>query len=219
MEITTEMIKELRAATGAGILDCRKALTEANGDYQKAVDWLREKGMATAAKRADREASQGIVELYSHGGGRVGVMVEVNCETDFVARSDKFRELAHEIALQIAASAPRYLKAEEIPADVLEHEAEIARARAKEEGKPENMIAKIVEGQINKFQKDVVLIKQPFVMNPDVTIEQLVADTGKELGAPGLHLAGFVRLALGEGVEKVEGPDFATEVAQMTGGQ
>ena len=131
MEITTDMIKELRAATGAGILDCRKALTEANGDFEKAVDWLREKGMATAAKRADREASQGVVELYSHGGGRVGVMVEVNCETDFVARSEKFRELAHEIALQIAASAPRYLKAEDIPAEVLEHEAEIARARAR----------------------------------------------------------------------------------------
>src|SRR3972149_5264860 len=131
MEITTEMIKELRGATGAGILDCRKALTESGGDYERAVDYLREKGMATAAKRADRDASQGIVELYSHGGGRVGVMVEVNCETDFVARSDKFRELAHEIALQIAASAPHYLKEEEIPAEVLEHEAEIARACAK----------------------------------------------------------------------------------------
>src|ERR1043166_6176813 len=128
MEVTTDMIKELRAATGAGILDCRKALTEADGDFQKAVDYLREKGMATAAKRADREASQGVVELYSHGGGRVGVMVEVNCETDFVARSDKFRELAHEIALQIAASSPKYVKAEEIPDSEIEHEKEIARA-------------------------------------------------------------------------------------------
>src|SRR5512140_2097218 len=144
MEITTEMIKELRNATKAGVLDCRKALTEADGDFQKAVDWLREKGMATAAKRADRDASQGVVELYSHGGGRVGVMVEVNCETDFVARSEKFRELAHELALQIAASAPRYLKAEEIPADVLAHEAEIARARAKEEGKPHHTREKIL---------------------------------------------------------------------------
>ena len=122
MEITTEMIKELRAATSAGMLDCKKALEESGGDFQKAVDWLREKGMATAAKRADRDASQGVVELYSHGGGRVGVMVEVNCESDFVARSDKFRELAHELALQIAASAPRYLKAEDIPAEVFEHE-------------------------------------------------------------------------------------------------
>ena len=148
MEITTEMIKELRAATNAGVLDCRKALTEADGDFKKAVDWLREKGMATAAKRADRDASQGVVELYSHGGGRVGVMVEVNCETDFVARSEKFRELAHEIALQIAASAPRYLSEEDIPADVLEHEAEIARARAIEVGKPENVTEKFVQGRI-----------------------------------------------------------------------
>ena len=131
MEITTEMIKQLRAATSAPMLDCRKALQEANGDYNKAVDWLREKGMATAAKRADRDASNGVVEMYSHGGGRVGVMVEINCETDFVARAEQFRALAHEIALQIAASAPKYITAEEIPAAELEHEADIARARAK----------------------------------------------------------------------------------------
>ena len=131
MEITADMVKELRAATGAGVLDCRKALQEANGDFEKAVDFLREKGMATAAKRADREASNGVVELYSHGGGRVGVMVEVNCETDFVARSEQFRNMAHEMALQIAASAPKYIKAEEIPAAELDHEAEIARATRK----------------------------------------------------------------------------------------
>lgn len=153
MEITTEMIKQLRAATNAPMLDCRKALQEADGDYQKAVDWLREKGMATAAKRADRVASNGVVEMYSHGGGRVGVMVEVNCETDFVARSEQFRTLAHEIALQIAASSPRYIKAEDIPAAELEHEAEIARARAKEEGKPENILPKIVEGRIEKYKE------------------------------------------------------------------
>ena len=133
-DITTDMIKELRAATNAGVLDCRKALQESNGDFQKAVDWLREKGMATAAKRADRDASNGMVELYSHGGGRVGVMVEVNCETDFVARSEQFRNLAHELALQIAAGAPKYVKAEDIPASELEHEAGIARARAMDEG-------------------------------------------------------------------------------------
>ena len=131
MEITTQMIKDLRAATSAPMLDCRKALQEANGDFQKAVDWLREKGMATAAKRSDRVASNGIVEMYSHGGGRVGVMVEVNCETDFVARAEQFRNLAHEIALQIAASAPKYVTADEIPAAELEHESEIARARAR----------------------------------------------------------------------------------------
>ena len=137
MEITTEMIKELRAATSAGISDCRNALVEANGDFQKAVDWLREKGVATAAKRADREASQGVVELYSHGGGRVGVMVEVNCETDFVARSEAFRSFAHEVALQIAAASPLYISETEIPADVLAHEADIAKKRVLEEGTPE----------------------------------------------------------------------------------
>src|SRR5512147_928276 len=136
MAITTEQIKELREATGAGILDCRKALEQANGDFDKAVDFLREKGLATALKRADREASEGTVELYSHGNGRVGVMVEVNCETDFVARSAAFRTFAHEVALQIAAGAPRYLRPENIPADVIEHEREIARVRAREEGKP-----------------------------------------------------------------------------------
>ena len=140
MEITTQMIKELRAATNAPMLDCRKALQEANGDFEKAVDWLREKGMATAAKRADRDASNGVVEIYSHGGGRVGVMVELNCETDFVARSEQFRHLAHELALQIAASAPKYIVADTIPAAELEHEAGIARARAVEEGKPEKML-------------------------------------------------------------------------------
>ena len=169
MEITTEMIKELRAATNAGVLDCRKALTEADGDFQKAVDWLREKGMATAAKRADREASQGVVELYSHGGGRVGVMVEVNCETDFVARSDKFRELAHELALQVAASAPRYIKAEEIPAEVLDHEAEIARARVREEGKPDSVAEKIVAGRLEKFKDEVVLMRQAYIRDESIT--------------------------------------------------
>ena len=182
MEITTDMIKELRAATRAGISDCRKALVEADGDFQKAVDWLREKGMATAAKRADREASQGIVELYSHGGGRVGVMVEVNCETDFVARSDKFRELAHEIALQIAAGAPRYLKAEDIPASVLDHEADIARARAKEEGKPDNVAEKVVQGRLEKFKDEVVLSRQPYIRDESITIEKLILQNVAAIG-------------------------------------
>jgi len=197
MEITKEMIKELRAATNAGVLDCRKALEEANGDYQKAVDWLREKGMATAAKRADRDASQGIVEIYSHGGGRVGVMVEVNCETDFVARSDKFRELAHEIALQIAASAPRYLKAEDIPADVLEHEAEIARARAKEENKPENIMDKIVQGRLEKFKDEVVLSRQAYIRDESLTVEKLILQTVAAIGE-NVIVRRFQRWELGE---------------------
>jgi elongation factor Ts len=197
MEITTEMIKELRAATRAGVSDCRKALTEANGDFQKAVDWLREKGMATAAKRADREASQGVVELYSHGGGRVGVMVEVNCETDFVARSEKFRELAHELALQIAASAPRYLKVEDIPADVLEREAEIARVRAKEEGKPESVMEKIVQGRLEKFKDEVVLSRQAYIRDETITVEKLILQNVAAIGE-NVIVRRFQRWELGE---------------------
>lgn len=197
MEITTEMIKELRAATGAGMLDCRKALQEAGGDYQKAVDFLREKGMATAAKRADREASNGVVELYSHGNGRVGVMVEVNCESDFVARSDKFRELAHELALQIAASAPRYLKVEDIPAEVFDHEAEIARARAKEEGKPENIHEKIVQGRLEKFKDEVVLSRQAYIRDESITVEKLILQTVAAIGE-NVVVRRFQRWELGE---------------------
>ena len=201
MEITTEMIKELRAATSAGVLDCRKALTEADGDFQKAVDWLREKGMATAAKRSDREASQGAVELYSHGEGRVGVMVEVNCETDFVARSEKFRELAHELALQIAASAPQYLSEEEIPADVLEHEAEIARTRAKEEGKPENIIEKIVQGRLDKFKDEVILSRQAYIRDDSMTIEKLILQSVAAIGE-NIIVRRFQRWELGESLDK-----------------
>jgi elongation factor Ts len=200
MEITTEMIKELRAATNAGVLDCRKALVEADGDFKKAVDWLREKGMATAAKRADRQASQGVVELYSHGGGRVGVMVEVNCETDFVARSEKFRELAHELALQIAASAPRYLKEDDIPSDVLEHEAEIARARAREEGKPDNVAGKIVQGRLEKFKDEVVLSRQPYIRDESMTVEKLILQTIAAIGE-NVIVRRFQRWELGESLK------------------
>lgn len=197
MEITTEMIKKLRAATNAPMLDCRKALQEANGDYQKAIDWLREKGMATAAKRADREASNGIVEMYSHGGGRVGVMVEVNCETDFVARSEQFRTLAHEIALQIAATSPKYIKADEIPAPELDHEAEIAKARAKEEGKPENVIAKIVEGRVDKYKDEVCLLRQTYIRDENITIEKLILQNVAAIGE-NVIVRRFQRWELGE---------------------
>ena len=199
MNITTEMIKELRDATGAGILDCRKALTEANGDFDKAVDFLREKGVATAAKRAGRTASQGAVELYSHGDGRVGVIVEVNCETDFVARSEDFRKLAHEIALQIAASAPDYVHEDEIPAEVLEHEAEIARARAKEEGKPEAIMEKIVSGRLEKFKDEVVLLRQTYIRDEELTIEKLVLETIGKTGE-NIMISRFQRWELGENI-------------------
>lgn len=177
MEITMEMIKELREATKAGVLDCRKALESSNGDFQKAVDFLREKGMATAAKRSDRQASNGIVELYSHGGGRVGVMVEVNCETDFVARSEQFRTFAHEIALQVAANSPKYIKAEDIPVDVLEHEREIATARAREEGKPDAILPKIADGRLEKFKDEVVLLRQAYIRDAEKTVETLLLET------------------------------------------
>jgi elongation factor Ts len=197
MEITTQMIKELRAATNAPMLDCRKALQEANGDYQKAVDWLREKGMATAAKRADRDASNGVVEMYSHGGGRVGVMVEINCETDFVARAEQFRHLAHEIALQIAASAPKYIKAEDIPADDLQHEADIARARAIEEGKPEAVMAKIVEGRVEKYKDEVCLLRQTYIRDESLTIEKLILQNVAAIGES-VIVRRFQRWELGE---------------------
>ncbi len=197
MVVTTEMIKELREATGAGILDCRKALETADGDFDKAVDVLREKGMATAAKRSDRDASQGMVELYSHGNGRVGVMVEVNCETDFVARSEPFRHLAHEIALQIAAAAPRYIKVEEIPVDVLEHEAEIARARAREEGKPEAIWQRIAEGRLEKFKDEVVLMRQAYIRDEEITIEKLVMQNIAAIGE-NVVVRRFMRWELGE---------------------
>jgi elongation factor Ts len=197
MEITTEMIKELRAATGAGVLDCRKALTEANGDFQKAVEYLREKGLATAAKRADRKASEGVIELYSHGGGRVGVMVEVNCETDFVARSEAFRNLAHEIALQIAAASPRYIREEEIPAEVLEQELEIARKRALEEGKPAEIAERIAQGRLEKFKDEVVLLRQPYIRDENLTVHQLLLQNIAAIGE-NIVIRRFQRWELGE---------------------
>jgi elongation factor Ts len=201
MEITTQMIKELRGATNAPMLDCRKALQEADGDFNKAVDWLREKGMATAAKRSDRQASNGVVEMYSHGGGRVGVMVEVNCETDFVARAEQFRNLAHEIALQIAASSPKYVKAEEIPAAELEHEAGIARARALEEGKPENVLAKIVEGRVEKYKDEVCLMRQTYIRDETLTIEKLILQNVAAIGES-VIVRRFQRWELGESTKE-----------------
>ena len=199
MEITTEMVKELRAATNAGISDCKKALIEADGDFKKAVDWLREKGMSAAAKRSDRVASQGAIELYSHGNGRVGVMVEINCETDFVARAEAFRTFAHEVALQIAATSPQYISEKDIPADVLAHEAEIAKARVLEEGKPEAVAAKIVEGRLKKFKEEVCLLSQPYIRDESATIEQILNQNVASLGES-IIIRRFQRWELGEGL-------------------
>ena len=197
MAITTEMIKQLREATGAGVLDCRKALEQADGDYDKAVAYLREKGMAMAAKRADRAASQGIIEMYSHGGGRVGVMVEVNCETDFVARSENFRKFVHEIALQIAAAAPTYVREDQIPDEVLESEKQIAAARAREEGKPEAIVPRIVEGYLNKFKDENVLMRQTYIRDESLKIQELFNQTLVALGE-NIVIRRFERWQLGE---------------------
>lgn len=200
MAISTEQIKELREATGAGILDCRKALENAGGDFDKAVDFLREKGLAKAAQRSDRQASNGTIELYSHGEGRVGVMVEVNCETDFVARSDTFRQFAHELALQIAAAAPLYVNEEEIPENVLEHERQIARSRAVEEGKPEAVIPRIVDGRVDAFKKEVCLMRQAYIRDESITIEklwqQVLVSTGENI-----IIRRFARWELGENID------------------
>jgi elongation factor Ts len=197
MAITTEQIKELREATGAGILDCRKALEQADGDYEKAVDYLREKGLAKAAKRSDRQASEGVLELYSHGRGRVGVMVEVNCETDFVARSEAFRSFAHEVALQIAAAAPLVVSVDDIPEHVLERERQVARARTLEEGKPEAVVDKIVEGRLEKYKDEICLLRQPYIRDESLTIEKLLNQNIGTLGE-NIVIRRFVRWEVGE---------------------
>jgi elongation factor Ts len=201
MAVTTELIKQLRESTGAGMLDCKKALEQAGGDLNKAIDWLREKGLSAAAKRADRKAAEGVVELYAHGNGRVGVMVEVNCETDFVARSDDFRKFAHELALQIAAASPLYIRDEDIPASVIEHEKHIAESKAREEGKPEAILPRIVEGYVNKFKDEFVLFRQPYIRDDSLTIQKLfdnVVVSTKEK----IVVRRFARWALGESSEE-----------------
>jgi elongation factor Ts len=197
MAITTEMVKNLREATSAGVLDCRTALEKSNGDFDKAVDYLREKGLAQAAKRATRAAHDGVVELYSHGNGRVGVMIEVNCETDFVARSEAFRNLAHELALQIAASSPICIREEDLPKEALEREQEIATAKAHEEGKPDAVIPKIVDGYLEKYKNEVVLLRQAYIRDESMTIQDLVNQVVVSIGE-NLVIRRFVRWALGE---------------------
>lgn len=197
MAITTEQIKEIRKATGAGILDCREALTHAEGDFDKAVDFLREKGLAKSAKRANHEASEGVVELYSHGDGRIGVMIEVNCETDFVGRSEGFRKFAHELALQIAATAPLVVNEEDIPEEVLDREREVARNTALEDGKPENILDKIVEGRIEKFKDEIVLMRQKNIRDESITIQDMLNGYVTSSGE-NLIIRRFARWELGE---------------------
>ena len=200
MEVSIEQIKALREETGAGVLDAKKALVKANGDYDKAVDELRRKGLAQAQKRADREANEGVIELYSHLGKRVGVMLELNSETDFVARNDQFQELAHDLALHIAAMDPRYLSREDVPEEDVEREMAVLRAQAEKEGKPEHILEKIVSGRLNKFYQETVLLEQPFVKDESMTVEQLINERIGILGE-NIVLRRFVRYELGEAVE------------------
>lgn len=195
--ITTDMVKKLREATGAGILDCRKALEQNEGDFEKAFDFLREKGLAAAAKRSGRQAAEGVVELYSHGNGRVGVMVELNCETDFVGRSEEFRKLAHELALQIAAGNPTYIKEEDIPADVLERESAVAAGRAREEGKPDAVIPRIVEGYLVKFKDETVLLRQTYIRDDSKKVQDLISEAVVAM-RENIVVRRFVRWQLGE---------------------
>jgi len=197
MVITTEMIKSLRETTGAGILDCRKALEQSNGDMQSAMEYLREKGLATATKRSGRQASEGVVELYTHGNGRVGVMVELNCESDFVGRSEKFRFLAHELALQIAAASPLYVQEADIPAEVIESETRIATAKAKEDGKPDAILPRIIEGSLKKYKDEFVLMLQPYIRDESINVQELVNQNIAALGE-NIIIRRFARWALGE---------------------
>ena len=211
MSFTANDVKTLRERTGAGMMDCKKALVETDGDMEKAVDYLREKGIAKAAKKAGRIAAEGIVDSYIHMGGKVGVLLEVNCETDFVARGDQFKELVHDIALQIAAANPSYVSVEEVPAEVIEKEKEILRAQAIEEGKPAQIVDKMVEGRIKTFYTENCLNCQKFVKDPDKTIEQLVVEATATIGEK-ISIRRFVRFEMGEGLQK-KNENLADEVA------
>jgi elongation factor Ts len=197
MKITTQMVKELREATGAGVLDAKKALEASGGDFDKAVDALREKGAARAAKRSGREASEGVVELYSHPGNRVGVILELNCETDFVARNEEFTNLAHDLALHVAAMNPQYINADEVPADELNRETEVLRSQALAEGKPEQIVEKIVAGRMSKFYEEFCLLEQPFVKDDKVKIKDLITDAIRKTGE-NIVVRRFARYELGE---------------------
>ena len=211
MSISASAVKELREKTGAGIMDCKKALAENNGDIEKAVTYLREKGLAAAQKKAGRVAAEGLVFSYIHGGGKVGVLIEVNSETDFVAKTEGFTDLVKDIALHVAAMSPLYVRREEVPAQLVEKEKKIFAAQAKESGKPEQVIQKIVDGKLEKFFKEVCLLEQPFVKNPDQTIEKLIIEAVAKLGE-NISVRRFVRFKVGEGIEK-KSSDFAGEVA------
>ncbi|MGZ9584606.1 translation elongation factor Ts [Paenibacillus marinisediminis] len=210
MAVSASAVKELREKTGAGMLDCKKALDAADGNLEKAIEILREKGLAAAANKAGRIATEGVVESYIHAGGRIGVLVEINCETDFVAKTDQFKEFARDIAMHIAASSPKYVRRDEVPADEIEKEKEILKAQALNEGKPEKIVEKMVEGRIGKYYEEFCLLEQSFIKDPDKTIETLVKEKISTIGE-NISIRRFVRYELGEGMEKKQ-DNFVEEV-------
>ena len=213
-EITANLVKELRDRTGVGMMDCKKALAETGGDIEKAIDLLREKGLAAAAKKAGRVTAEGLVDSYIHGVGRIGVLVEVNCETDFVAKTDDFRGLVRDIAMQIAAAKPDYVSREDVPQEIITREMAVLAAQAANEGKPANIVEKMVVGRLEKFYKDTCLMEQPFIKDPDVTVGQVLNEKVAKIGE-NISVRRFARFELGEGLQKREN-DLASEVAAMT---
>ena len=208
-----KLVKELRAKSGAGMMDCKKALVETNGNIEDAMVFLREKGLAATNKKAGRVAAEGIVEAYIHMGGKIGVLVEINCETDFVAKNEGFKNFVKDVAMHIAAANPLYVTKEEVPMEEIEKEKEILRAQALNEGKPEKIIDKMVEGRVSKYLKEICLLEQPFVKNPDLTIEDLVKEQIMTIGE-NVKIRRFARFQMGEGLEKKE-VNFAEEVAKQ----
>jgi elongation factor Ts len=216
MSVPATVVKELRERTGAGMMDCKKALQETGGDLEKASEYLRKKGLADAAKKSTRIASEGLVHAYIHGGGRIGVLVEVNCETDFVARTDKFKEFVNNIALQIAASSPRWLDEGSVPAEDQEKERRFLMEQAAESGKSPQILDKMVQGRLQKFLKENCLLGQPFVKDPDISVEEYVKKMIAELGE-NIRVRRYARYQLGEGLEKRQA-DFAAEVSAQARG-
>lgn len=208
--ITAEMVKMLRERTGAGMMDCKRALVETDGDIEKAIDELRTKGLAQAAKKAGRVASEGVVTSYIHGGGRIGVLVEVNCETDFVAKTNDFKQLAYDIAMQVAAANPEYLNRESVPQEIIDREKEVLKAQALEEGKPEKVIEKMVAGRVEKYFKERCLLEQDFIKDLDKSVQDLINENIARMGE-NITIRRFARYEVGEGIEK-ESCDFASEV-------
>ncbi len=214
--ITSELVKQLRELTGAGMMDCKRALEESQGNIEKASEILREKGISKAVKKSGRIAAEGLVESYIHGNGRIGVLLEVNIETDFAAKNDEFKQFVKDVAMHIAAAAPQYIRREDVPADVVAHETEILKAQAMNEGKPEAIAEKMVAGRLNKFYEEICLLEQPFVKDPDVKISDLLTAKIATIGE-NITIRRFARFEKGEGIEKKE-ENFAEEVMKQING-